>query len=141
MKSTFKRNIQISFGLSLFILIVSSAASFFSINALLDSSRMVGRTNLVIQELDNVTLIIKDAETSQRGYLLTGLENFLEPYNGIRLRALTNIKHIKELTTDNPFQQKNVGQLNNLIEKRISYMERLIEFIKTSISSIESFPS
>ena len=130
MKSTFKRNIQISFGLSLFILIVSSAASFFSINALLDSSRMVGRTNLVIQELDNVTLIITDAETSQRGYLLTGLENFLEPYNGIRLRALTNIKHIKELTTDNPFQQKNVGQLNNLIEKRISYMERLIDLKK-----------
>lgn len=131
MKSTFKRNIQIGFGLSLLILIISSAASYMSINALLDSSRMVGHTNQVIQELDNMMLIMKDAETSQRGYLLTDLEEFLEPYKGIRQRALASQTHVRELTSDNPFQQKNADQLEGLIEKRIIYMERVISLKKT----------
>ena len=133
MKSNFKRNIQIGFGLSLFILILSSAASFMSINALLDSSRMVNHTNKVIQELDNMMLTMKDAETSQRGYLLTGVEDFLEPYKGIRQRALASLTHVRELTTDNPFQQKNTDQLEGLIEERITYMERVISLKKAGL--------
>ncbi|WP_411275379.1 response regulator [Daejeonella sp.] len=127
----FRRNIQIGFGLSLLILVLSSTASFMSIDALLDSSQMVSHTNEVIQELDNMMLSLKDAETSQRGYLLTGLEDFLEPYKGIRQRALASLTHIRELTTDNSFQQKNRDQLEVLIEERITYMERVISLKKT----------
>lgn len=131
MKSSFKRNIQIGFGLSLLVLIISSAASFISISGLLDSSKMVRHTNEVIHELDNMMLILKDAETAQRGYLLTNLEDFLQPYHGVRQRALASITHIRELTSDNPFQQNNADQLDTLVEKKIAYMERIISLKKS----------
>ncbi len=132
MKSTFKRNIQIGFGLSLLILIISSAASFISIKALLNSSRMVNHTSSVIQELDEMMSIMKDAETAQRGFLLTGDEAFLARYNGVSENAFASITRIRELTSDNPFQQKNSEQLKALISKRIAFMQRLVDLKKAS---------
>ncbi|MES3018704.1 MAG: response regulator [Bacteroidota bacterium] len=132
MKSTFKRNIQIGFGLSLLILIISSAASFISIRALLNSSRLVNHTNSVIKELDEMMSIMKDAETAQRGYLLTGDEAFLGRYNGVSEKALASISRLRERTSDNAFQQRNADQLTALISKRITFMERLIEMKKAA---------
>jgi signal transduction histidine kinase/DNA-binding response OmpR family regulator/CHASE3 domain sensor protein len=136
MRSTFKRNIQIGFGLSLLVLIISSAASYISINALLNSSRLVNHTNEVIQELDQMMSIMKDAETAQRGYLLSDLEEFLEPYRGVQQRALASIGRLRQLTSDNPFQQENADRLDSIIRKRIIYMQRLVD-LKQAGSSID----
>src|SRR5690606_25109274 len=101
MRSTFKRNIWIGFGLSLLILILSSAASYLSINILLNSSELVTHTNKVIQKLDEVLAVIKDAEAAQRGYLITGEEHFLERYNGISGKVSTALSEVRSLTSDN----------------------------------------
>ena len=85
------RNLQIGFGLSLLILIVTSIASFSSINNLLDGSRLVDHTDSVINELTGTLTTLTDAETGQRGYLLTGDTAFLRPYNGANDRALSLI--------------------------------------------------
>ncbi|SKB89700.1 response regulator [Daejeonella lutea] len=127
MRSTFKRNIQIGFGLSLLVLILSSAASFISIRALLNSSKLVNHTNQVIQGLDEIMAIMRDAETAQRGYLLSGDENFLERYNGVTENAMAAWTKVKILVADNPVQQKNCDHLKQLLTRRIFFMKRLVE--------------
>ncbi len=77
-----KRNLQIGFGFSLLLLIISSVASYISIESLISSAERVNHTNLVIGELENTISATKDAETGQRGYLLTGRDEFLDPNNG-----------------------------------------------------------
>ena len=93
-KATFKRNLLIGFGLSLFLLVVSSVASFFSIKNLLESAFWVDHTNQVILQLENTLSVMKDAETGQRGYLLTGDDNYLDPYKGAFDSALVAINNI-----------------------------------------------
>lgn len=127
MKSTFRRNIQIGFGLSLLVLILSSAASFVSIRALLNSAQQVNHTNKVIQGLDEIMSIMRDAETGQRGYLLSGDEKFLQRYNGVTENAMAAWTNVKILTSDNPAQQKNSDHLKELIKRRIYLMQRLID--------------
>ena len=41
---------------------------------------MVRSSNAIIKDLDHLLSLVKDAETGQRGYLLTGDQKFLEPY-------------------------------------------------------------
>ncbi|MXV13930.1 response regulator [Hufsiella ginkgonis] len=127
MKSTITRNLQIGFGLSLLLLITSSVASYVSITNLLKSSRLVNHTNEVIQELENVISTLKDAETGQRGFLLTGEPEFLEPYNGAYEKAISYLNRVKTLTVDNPDQQKGYQQLNNIILKRIVRLKENID--------------
>ena len=96
------RNLQIGFGLSLLILIITSVASWSSIHNLLDSSKWVDHTDSVINQLNSALSSLKDAETGQRGFLLTGDTAFLRPFNGAHERALSYIGNIRSMTVDNP---------------------------------------
>jgi signal transduction histidine kinase/DNA-binding response OmpR family regulator/CHASE3 domain sensor protein/HAMP domain-containing protein len=126
MKSS-KRNLLIGFGFSLFLLVVSAVASFVSISKLLNSSELVNHTSAVISNLESVISILKDAETGQRGFLITGEDAFLEPYNGALAKAVSTIDELKKLTTDNPDQQADIERLRDIVVKRISRLQTIID--------------
>ncbi|TZF85891.1 response regulator (plasmid) [Pedobacter sp. BS3] len=130
MKSSFTRNLQIGFSISLLLLIISSVASFVSIQNLLRSAEMVNHTNQVLDELANVLSVMKDAETGQRGYLLTGEEQFLTPYTGAYERSLVIVNNVKTLTVDNPVQQQNCDALQKAIINRLNILQNLIDLRK-----------
>ena len=132
MRSTFKGNLIISFSLSLLLLIISSVASYFSIINLLKSSEEVDKTSETIINLENVISALKDAETGQRGYLLTGDTRFLEPYQGTHERALAAQKKVRNAATTNT-QRADADSLKSLIDTRIAALQQLIDmnrFIK-----------
>ena len=126
MNKTLNRNLVIGFGLSLLLLIVSSFSSYFSISSLLKSAELVDHSSLVGQKLEDIISTMKDAETGQRGYLLTGNKEFLEPYNGAYQKALNYADQFKELTSDNPKQQVNADRIRNTLVKRMSILEQMI---------------
>jgi signal transduction histidine kinase/CheY-like chemotaxis protein/CHASE3 domain sensor protein len=127
MKLSLKRNLLVGFGISLLILIISSIASYISITNLLKSADLVNHTNTVVQKLEQTISEMKDAETGQRGFLLTGMDAFLEPYNGSYQQTSTLIDEIRKLTEDNPVQQDNINKLSNLVAKRFSRLQDLID--------------
>jgi signal transduction histidine kinase/DNA-binding response OmpR family regulator/CHASE3 domain sensor protein len=134
MNTAFKRNLLVSYGTSLFLLIISSIASFISIRNLLESQNWVIHTNTVITKLGNVISVLKDGETGQRGFLLTGQVEFLEPYNGAGAKANQLMDEVKEMTLDNPVQQQSIEQLRDITNKRLIQLQRLIDDKKAGIA-------
>jgi len=65
-------------------------------------------------ELDATLAALTDAETGQRGFLFTGRESYLQPYNAAKASVSQHIGQLKELTSDNPSQQ----QMVSLIEQK-----------------------
>src|SRR5918993_4306542 len=122
----FKRNLLIGYSISLVLLVISSVASYISIQNLMNSSEMVRHTNEVIQYLNDVELAAKDGESGQRGYLLTGEQRFLTPYNGAYERGLASIEQVRNATTDNQVQQKNADELKRVFEKRFDVLQTVI---------------
>ena len=127
MQKTLKNNLQVGLGLSLLILFITSLASFISIRNLVKSSELVAHSNAVIFKTNQIISHLKDAETGQRGYLLTGEEVFLEPTTGAKSKALDLINEVAAETKDNPFQQKNVEKLHSIVDRRLDMIMRLIE--------------
>jgi signal transduction histidine kinase/CHASE3 domain sensor protein/DNA-binding response OmpR family regulator len=123
MPNTFKRNVLIAFGFSLLLLLLSSIASYISIQNLIGSAERVDHTNNVISELDNINITLQEAESSQRGYLLTADESFLAPYQAASKNISEKIANIKQLTADNPPQLQNVTRLEYLITQRFSILD------------------
>lgn len=119
-------NLRIGFGLSILILIISSAVSYFCIQSLMDAAKWVDHTNEVKSTLENVISSLKDAETGQRGFLLTGEDDYLEPFNGSYESAMANIEKAEALTVDNPIQQKSIQHLKESLNSR---MQRLVVMI------------
>src|SRR5689334_19542039 len=97
-----RRNLLIGFNASLAILIISSIASYYSISNLLESSEWVNHTHEVIQTLEGFRSSVTDAESAQRGYLLTGGREQLEAFRDARTRAMEAMAKVRTLTSDNP---------------------------------------
>ncbi len=126
MKLSLKTNLRLGLGLSLIILILSSLASYVSINNLIKSSDLVAHSNSVMTDLDNVISTLKDAETGQRGYILTDNKVFLEPYVGANQKINAIYADIKRETKDNPYQQRKLEELKEILDSRFVVIDRTI---------------
>ena len=87
---------------------------------------MVSQSNEIMTKLEAVISTLKDAETGQRGYLLTGDRDFLVPFNGAKESAFILLNDIASITTDNPFQQQSVKQLQNIVEERLDVIDKTL---------------
>ncbi|HVY75853.1 MAG TPA: CHASE3 domain-containing protein, partial [Puia sp.] len=132
MKQSLVRNLAIGFGLSLILLLGSSVAAYLSIQNLLHSSEWVNHTYRVINELENVVAPIKDAESAQRGFLITNDPLYLDPFEGSFQQSLLALERVKQMTADNPLEQERCDQLKDLINRRYARMEALIEAKKNT---------
>ncbi|MFB9844897.1 ATP-binding protein [Mucilaginibacter ginsenosidivorans] len=127
MRTRLTRNLQIGFGISISILVVSAIASYGSIENLLKSSALVDHSDEVIQKLEATVSTMKDAETGQRGYLLTGYTEFLEPYNGSRNKAIQYANEFLKLTKDNAHQQVWGARIKEILLYRLNILQKLID--------------
>ena len=64
--------IALGFTVSFVMLAVVATVGYFSIAGIWSNSHKMGQTYAVIDQLSELTSDLKDAETGQRGYLLTG---------------------------------------------------------------------
>ena len=123
MKSNFKRNLLISSTISLVVLVISSTASYISIKNLLESVTSVNETQEVIYNVNEGEAILTDAQTSMRGFLITGNEQFVDMYKKAEIESSTFFNKLDELTLDNPKQNKAVQDLKVLRNNYFDYLK------------------
>ncbi|KUJ60857.1 histidine kinase [Flavobacteriaceae bacterium CRH] len=126
MKNNFKRNLLISSLASILVLMISSTASYLSIKNLLKSNFWVNHTQDVIYNLNQGSSTLTDAQTSMRGYLITGDEQFVARYNAYESESNTYFEKLEDLTSDNPFQQKALTELKGLRSNFFKYLNNQI---------------
>jgi CheY-like chemotaxis protein/CHASE3 domain sensor protein/putative methionine-R-sulfoxide reductase with GAF domain len=120
-------NLRIGFGFSILLLIISSVASYISIQNLLKNAEQVRHTNEVRFALESIISSLKDAETGQRGFLITGQDEYLEPYIGAYSRALKGLDKVMEMTKENPAQLAMAQALKGSLVKRVNRMQLIID--------------
>ena len=126
MKNNFKRNLLISSMISLLVLIISSTASYISIKKLLESNFWVNHTQKVIYNLNQGEATLTDAQTSMRGFLITGNEIFVDMYSQSELESKNYFDSLDVLTKDNPVQQKSLQELKVLRSNFFKYLNNQI---------------
>lgn len=87
----------------------------------------VTHTHEVLEANERVLSLLKDAETGQRGYLITGQERYLDPFNTAIVAIELGLRSIKALTNDNPKQQRRLAKLEPLIESKLDELRETIE--------------
>ncbi len=128
--STVTRRLQTVFGLSIFLLILSSTASYYSNRQMIDAIGWVNHTAQVISKTENLSSVIREAESGQRGYIITSDAAFLTPYRGAHERVLVILRDLRTLTNDNPAQQRNLIDLKVLVDERFAQMERALGMVE-----------
>jgi signal transduction histidine kinase len=133
MKSKVDPKIIIGFALAIGVLLLTAAASFWSIKGLSVQTKNVEHTYQVLQEVESVTAVLKDAQAGTRGYLLTGDTMYLRPYSMASGQLPASLARLQDLTVDNPEQRARLDSLQALVEQEFHILRPLTE-IKKSMS-------
>ncbi|MDB5804109.1 MAG: histidine kinase, partial [Betaproteobacteria bacterium] len=100
--------------------------SFRSLQNSTASTELVTHTEEVIGQFEMLLSNLKDAETGQRGFLLTGEERYLEPYIAARARLNDIFNGLRALIADNPRQRERAEGLQTVARQK---MDELAETI------------
>jgi CheY-like chemotaxis protein/signal transduction histidine kinase/CHASE3 domain sensor protein len=130
MKMSLDKKILAGFIASAVILIAVAVYSFSNSQKFVQSASWVSHTQEVKYEFQKVLAYIIDAEAGERGYIITGKEAYLEPYNNTKANLLTELRKARELTKDSPEQQKNLETVEKLAEQSLSFLEKCINLTR-----------
>jgi len=124
---TIGRKIWGGFGLIAVILVVIGLIAFWSTSRLIMANRWLSHTQDVLTNLDSLISAIKDVETGQRGYIITGDEAFLGPYTAGGPEVEKALKNLRTLTSDNPEEQRRLDVLEPRIAARLEEIRRAMD--------------
>lgn len=123
--------VSITLSIAVIFFIVSGTLSYRNIQDVTEGTKLVTRTHEVILALETMLSLMKDAETGQRGYVLTGDAKYLSPYQ----QAITEIKnktaYLKEQTKDSSPIHDRIEPLDKLIESKLAELASTIELRRT----------
>ena len=108
-------------------LLVIGVFSYVSVNRIDNTTHWVDHTYQVITTVNQVTITLLNAETGQRGYIITGDVSYLEPYNGAQASLDSEIKTLRDLTSDNPTQQQNIDVLQTLVADKMAVLTTTVQ--------------
>ncbi len=97
----------------------------------MESERGERHTREVIQQLGDLLSGLKDAETGQRGFIITGKPDYLAPYQASLAEIATGLANLRRLTADNPRQQQRLDALAPLVAARLAILKEIIALRET----------
>jgi methyl-accepting chemotaxis protein len=127
MKWNVGTKIGAGFGLALLIFVIVGMVSYRSVQAQIEDAGWVAHTNEVIATLSQFFSGLQDAETGQRGYIITGEEAYLSPYAAGVAAAQAHLRKLSDLVADNPRQSARAEALQSLVTRKIGEMQEALD--------------
>jgi len=124
---TFGRKIAAGFMLAFLLLLGIGAVAYRSIASLMTINQLTAHTYKVLEDVTGVLSLVKDAETGQRGYVITGDDTFLDPYQSGITGIPSVIKDLRQLTSDNARQQERIDAAEPLIAAKLAELKQTID--------------
>ncbi len=109
------------------LLAVSVAVAYIIGLRALELNRDLSRESEVIRELERFVSALKDTETGQRGYLLTGDERYLAPYQDGQTNVTSVAEELQRLGASGDLPADGVRRLRDLAVKKLAELEVTIK--------------
>jgi|HubBroStandDraft_1064217.scaffolds.fasta_scaffold00267_7 PAS domain S-box-containing protein len=130
-KLSLKHKIPLTFGAAVLMLLIVGTISYRGMAVSDESDRSVRHTREVIENLQDLAAAMETVESSYRGFVITGDENSLQAYRAAIARSEQAETNVRNLTVDNPVQQRSIPSLVNLADRKVQYAENVIRMRRT----------
>jgi len=102
-----------------------------NIHTIREGNALVIRSQETMTALGDVLSAVQDAETGQRGYLLTGDDSYLEPYRTALGVASTRLETVEKSLADDPAQVDRLKLLARRVQDKLDELHETIEVRRT----------
>ncbi len=125
-----KTTISIVIVIILCLLLSTLFYSIYAIQKMFDNLQVQVDTRTIIITLkDNLTILL-NAETGERGYVITGRDDYLSPYNEARHKLSDNTALLNKMLSGDTDREKELDSLNSYINQKMLYIEKIIRLKK-----------
>jgi len=122
--------VQLAFASAVAILLVVGGLSYHSLVVARENNRWVQHTHEVLENLDELQFAMETITSSVRGYLLVKDESYLDRYSAAKLSLERHTAAVRDLTVDNPVQQRRIPDLERLAAQRLDLANKNIALIR-----------
>jgi methyl-accepting chemotaxis protein len=122
--------VPIGFGVVLTVAGIATTVTEFAKGNLKETQGLVSHTYQVQEKLRQIEKDLVDAETGQRGYLVTGATNYLEPFDSGQKAFQLHIGELKKLVSDNSTQVTRAEAVEQTAKQKFSELEETINLKK-----------
>lgn len=127
MRSHIKKQLLIGLIFTLVILSGLGIYAYVSIGRLIDTAVSLTQASRIVSSAERLLVISIDIETGMRGYVITGDESYLAPYDSARQVLNTDINALLMNTRSKPLQNERVKEIQSLIAERVKLASDIIE--------------
>ncbi|HVA01126.1 MAG TPA: CHASE3 domain-containing protein, partial [Terriglobia bacterium] len=135
MRWNLNKKVTVGFAVVLAILAIAEFITYRSTDQLVETSRQIAHTQQVLETLGKVLITMDDAETGQRGYLLTEKDSYLKPYDAAVSRLSEVFESLDKLTASDPVQQRYIVSLERLSKLKQEELATTIALRKANKSA------
>ncbi len=111
--------------------VFTGIVAYRNLQTLRENNQKIVHSHEVIIALDQLLSSVQDAETGQRGFVLTNNERYLDPYNTALATIPLRLDEIAQLTNDNPAQQARIESLKTHVGAKLTELKQTIDLRRT----------
>jgi methyl-accepting chemotaxis protein len=130
---TFGRKIAAGFAISAIALIVVAATGYRSTKLLISNDELVAHTHQVRAQIAELLVQMLNAETGQRGFVITADDAYLQPYLAGVAAVDSTFSELRRLTADNPSEQSRLDRMRPHIDAKLAELKRTVDQRRTSL--------
>ncbi len=128
---TFGQQLSAGYALAALTLLIVALVGYRSTSSLIENGALVNHTHEVRRQFADLLSTLKDAETGQRGFVLTGDPSYLAPHDAAVLAAGDVLARLRGLTADNPQQQQRLNAILPLMNAKLAELQKTIDLRRT----------
>ena len=123
-----QRRLSLWYAITLGLLLLNGVVTCWNLRTISKGADQIARTNDVIKSLDDLLLDFRASETGQRGFLLTGDEAYLAPYNKATATIDAAMERLKVLTAADPVSRSraDVDEVERLARAKLAELAKTI---------------
>ncbi len=122
-----RQKVLLGFGLAILAVFVTAVMAYRSTRGFIKTATWVAHTRLVLESEETLLRHLMEAESAARGYLVTGNEVFLDPYQRAGTAAIRDFGELKMLVADNPAQLHRLSGLREAMSQKLQILDEVIE--------------
>jgi diguanylate cyclase (GGDEF)-like protein len=115
--------VNLAFVAGLALLLGAGTIQYLAVGRSTEAARLITHTEEILHRLEAASASLRLIESSQRGYVITGDEIYLEPFGSGRKILVQELERIEDLTRDNPSQEVRLRELRQFVARRLSLLD------------------
>ena len=126
------RTLATGYTVAIAVLVIDLLLTYWNLNSISRIWDALALSHDVVVGLDEVLSNLRDAETGQRGYLLTGDERYLEPYTKSHGEVAASIDRLRPLVANNGVRREHLSTAAEAASAKLSELEQTIRLRRES---------